>query len=279
VRRFPPALLMRCRCLNGPILMVRSQSVTFIHPTCRVDAFRGSETALATVSGQRQGPAVWWSVEQARTGRECGVLRIDVAQWGSLTCFRLRSALSRLLSLTSSSSLPYRDWIPRMLRRTRPLQHRHIAAALAKQPTQPHPPPCSLPRKNPLRVRPDASSRIPERSTCRRRTGAERGRAKRMSSRRGAQRGVSDHLHRNFASRESGTALRFLAAQPPFPTHLLLRDTLYLLQGIDGRYVRFAVDAAKGSGGGEAEEEVVGIEIVADEAKVRSYAPGDRRRV
>ncbi|RSH94655.1 Microtubule-nucleating Tub4p (gamma-tubulin) complex component [Saitozyma podzolica] len=62
-------------------------------------------------------------------------------------------------------------------------------------------------------------------------------------------------------------AWRTARSQPPFPTHLLLRDTLYLLQGIDGRYVRFAVDAAKGSGGGEAEEEVVGIEIVADEAK------------
>jgi gamma-tubulin complex component 3 len=69
-----------------------------------------------------------------------------------------------------------------------------------------------------------------------------------------------------------GTALRFLAAQPPFPTHLLLRDTLYLLQGIDGRYVRFHVNEAKGFGGGESEDEVVGIEIVADQAKVRTCA-------
>ncbi|WVQ79124.1 hypothetical protein IAT38_001219 [Cryptococcus sp. DSM 104549] len=83
-------------------------------------------------------------------------------------------------------------------------------------------------------------------------------------------------------------------SQPPFPPHLLLRDTLYLLQGIDGRFVRFAIAPPKeqnpyltekgregaGTGfplgkdggaqpegdGGEGEE-VVGIEIVADEAK------------
>jgi hypothetical protein len=75
------------------------------------------------------------------------------------------------------------------------------------------------------------------------------------------------------------TGLRFLAAQPPFPTHLLLRDTLYLLQGIDGRYVRFDVNEAKGFGGGESEAEVVGIEIVADEARVRSCPPGNKKRV
>ncbi|EAL21609.1 hypothetical protein CNBC6460 [Cryptococcus deneoformans B-3501A] len=34
-------------------------------------------------------------------------------------------------------------------------------------------------------------------------------------------------------------------SQPPFPQHLLLRDTLYLLQGIDGRYVHFAVSPPK----------------------------------
>ncbi|TXT12871.1 hypothetical protein VHUM_01272 [Vanrija humicola] len=83
--------------------------------------------------------------------------------------------------------------------------------------------------------------------------------------------------------------------RPPFPESLLLRDALYLLQGINGRYVRFAVaptpqqnpylsergragdgtgfplgaegtrvlDAAKA----EAAQEVVGIDIVADEAK------------
>ncbi|WVO13274.1 hypothetical protein L204_100887 [Cryptococcus depauperatus] len=81
-------------------------------------------------------------------------------------------------------------------------------------------------------------------------------------------------------------------AQPPFPPHLLLRDTLYLLQGIDGRYVRFAVSPPKeqnpyltakgreGEGTGfplgkdgtniestESEEEIVGIEIVVEEAK------------
>ncbi|EIW66546.1 hypothetical protein TREMEDRAFT_72372 [Tremella mesenterica DSM 1558] len=32
-----------------------------------------------------------------------------------------------------------------------------------------------------------------------------------------------------------------IAGQPPFPDVLLLRDCLYLLQGIDGRYVRFAL--------------------------------------
>ena len=85
-----------------------------------------------------------------------------------------------------------------------------------------------------------------------------------------------------------------LTAHPPFPTHLLLRDTLYLLQGIDGRYVRFAIrppkelnpyltDSGKagdgvgfalGKDGGQVrgeegkEGEVVGIDIVADEPKV-----------
>ncbi len=38
-----------------------------------------------------------------------------------------------------------------------------------------------------------------------------------------------------------------------------MRDSLYLLQGIDGRYIRFAYGA----------DEVVGIDIVVDEAKVR----------
>ena len=85
-----------------------------------------------------------------------------------------------------------------------------------------------------------------------------------------------------------------LSAQAPFPPQLLLRDTLYLLQGIDGRYVRFAVRPPKqqnpyltdraraqdgvgftlGRDGGQAGEEdigegdVVGIEIVAKESKV-----------
>ncbi|WOO83932.1 Spindle pole body component alp6 [Vanrija pseudolonga] len=82
--------------------------------------------------------------------------------------------------------------------------------------------------------------------------------------------------------------------RPPFPEALLLRDALYLLQGINGRYVRFAVAPAPqnnpylsergraGDGTGfplgaegtrmldakaEAAQEVVGIDIVADEAK------------
>lgn len=83
-------------------------------------------------------------------------------------------------------------------------------------------------------------------------------------------------------------------SQPPFPQHLLLRDTLYLLQGIDGRYVHFAVSPPKeqnpyltergreGEGTGFPlgkegpiieegyDDEVVGIEIVADEEKVKS---------
>lgn len=88
--------------------------------------------------------------------------------------------------------------------------------------------------------------------------------------------------------------------RPPFPEALLLRDALYLLQGINGRYVRFAVAPAPqnnpylsdrgraGDGTGfplgaegtrvldaakaEAAQEVVGIDIVADEAKVRGCA-------
>ncbi|KAK8861575.1 hypothetical protein IAR55_002397 [Kwoniella newhampshirensis] len=89
-------------------------------------------------------------------------------------------------------------------------------------------------------------------------------------------------------------AWRTSRAQPPFPPHLLLRDTLYLLQGIDGRFVRFALAPPKeqnpymtekgraGEGAGFPlgkdgaatgvesmgdEGDVVGIEIVADEAK------------
>lgn len=78
----------------------------------------------------------------------------------------------------------------------------------------------------------------------------------------------------------------------PFPEHLLLRDALYLLQGIDGRYVRFALAPAaesnpylsekgkEGDGTGfplgkagaaappPASQEIVGIDIVADEPKV-----------
>jgi hypothetical protein len=73
---------------------------------------------------------------------------------------------------------------------------------------------------------------------------------------------------------------------------LLLRDALYLLQGIDGRYVRFAIRPAKeqnpyltdkgkrGDGmgfplgkeepviDGEDEEEVVGLDFMADEQTV-----------
>lgn len=86
-----------------------------------------------------------------------------------------------------------------------------------------------------------------------------------------------------------------LLAQPPFPQHLLLRDALYLLQGIDGRYVRFALrpppeqnpylseKGKKGDGmgfplgrDGDAgpsrttdEEEVVGLDFLADEQTVR----------
>ncbi|WVQ93414.1 hypothetical protein IAU59_000485 [Kwoniella sp. CBS 9459] len=89
-------------------------------------------------------------------------------------------------------------------------------------------------------------------------------------------------------------AWRASKSQPSFPPHLLLRDSLYLLQGIDGRYVRFALSppkeqnpyltekgkAAEGAGfplgkegtpvvasGTDEEEEVVGVEIVADEDK------------
>jgi len=78
----------------------------------------------------------------------------------------------------------------------------------------------------------------------------------------------------------------------------LLRDTLYLLQGIDGRYVRFALRPPKernpystekgragdgtgfalGKDAGQTEEEgeegdIVGIDIVADEPKVRLSRP------
>ena len=73
---------------------------------------------------------------------------------------------------------------------------------------------------------------------------------------------------------------------------MLLRDALYLLQGIDGRYVRFAIRPAKeqnpyltdtgkrGDGmgfplgkdepvvDGEDEEEVVGLDFMADEQTV-----------
>lgn len=78
--------------------------------------------------------------------------------------------------------------------------------------------------------------------------------------------------------------------RPPFPEHLLLRDALYLLQGIDGRYVQFALSAEPqrnpyltdkgraGDGTGfplgkdgqdpeAGEQEVVGIKIVEDEGK------------
>lgn len=80
----------------------------------------------------------------------------------------------------------------------------------------------------------------------------------------------------------------------PFPANLLLRDVLYLLQGIDGRYIRFAITppreqnpylTEKGREGdgvgfplgvnGSTEpvengpvSDVMGIDIVADEAKV-----------
>lgn len=78
--------------------------------------------------------------------------------------------------------------------------------------------------------------------------------------------------------------------RPPFPEHLLLRDALYLLQGIDGRYVQFALSpppqrnpylTEKGRAGDgmgfplgkdgqdpeSGEQEVVGIKIVDDEEK------------
>ncbi|KAL7419580.1 Microtubule-nucleating Tub4p (gamma-tubulin) complex component [Cryptotrichosporon argae] len=78
-------------------------------------------------------------------------------------------------------------------------------------------------------------------------------------------------------------AWRTSQSRPPFPDALLLRDTLYLLQGIDGRYVRFAVRPPKqhnpylaltdGAGfpinrpqDGD-EDEVVGIDLAIDEAK------------
>lgn len=86
-------------------------------------------------------------------------------------------------------------------------------------------------------------------------------------------------------------------AQPPFPQHLLLRDALYLLQGIDGRYVRFAIRPAqqqnpyltdkgkRGDGMGfplgkegeplpldqDVEEEIVGLDFVADEQVVSRH--------
>ncbi|CAK9781244.1 unnamed protein product [Cutaneotrichosporon oleaginosum] len=80
-------------------------------------------------------------------------------------------------------------------------------------------------------------------------------------------------------------------ARKPFPEALLLRDALYLLQGIDGRYVRFAVApppelnpylterGREGNGTGfplgangvtiptDVEPQVLGIDIVADEAR------------
>lgn len=85
-------------------------------------------------------------------------------------------------------------------------------------------------------------------------------------------------------------------AQPPFPQHLLLRDALYLLQGIDGRYVRFAFrepleqnpyltekgkrgdgtgfplgkDGDAGDAAELPEEEVVGLDFVANEQTVSS---------
>lgn len=81
-------------------------------------------------------------------------------------------------------------------------------------------------------------------------------------------------------------------ARPPFSDELLLRDTLYLLQGIDGRYVKFArlppaelnpyrsEQAQNNNGAGfplskgpEVQKdagEIVGIEILADETKVGS---------
>lgn len=73
-------------------------------------------------------------------------------------------------------------------------------------------------------------------------------------------------------------------AKPPFPPHLLLRDVLYLLQGIDGRYIRFALAPTPDpnpynrnrSGlplnpelpppaAGTAGDDVVGIQVVSDE--------------
>lgn len=94
---------------------------------------------------------------------------------------------------------------------------------------------------------------------------------------------------------------RTARGRAPFPESLLLRDTLYLLQGIDGRFVRFALAPApernpylteKGRAGDGAgfplgaagtelppagvEDEVMGIDIVADEAKVGTRSGSNR---
>jgi len=83
----------------------------------------------------------------------------------------------------------------------------------------------------------------------------------------------------------------------PFPESLLLRDALYLLQGIDGRYVRFDVAPANNANGaangngtangrtvadrwdrseteilGDEDETILGIDIVVDEPKVSAVS-------
>lgn len=94
---------------------------------------------------------------------------------------------------------------------------------------------------------------------------------------------------------------RTARGREPFPEPLLLRDALYLLQGIDGRYVHFALSSPaernpylseKGKEGdgtgfplGKGEvplpdtQEIVGIDIVADEAKVCGYGPCSNTRM
>ena len=114
-------------------------------------------------------------------------------------------------------------------------------------------------------------------------------------AREGARRRSSSNgvYHRVRRSAHRGLSLRCVA-RPPFCEQLLLRDVLYLLQGIDGRFIRFAVTPPKeqnpyrsdkaaaadgtafplgkdGAVHSQGEEgEVVGIVIDIDEAQVSS---------